>query len=84
MISTKWARNVLRLLDWVKRRGTTAKLEMNPALYEELIFSWKRKKVEIVLEHNIHEKMILNFDQTPVGFTSQNHSSQRVFIPLFK
>ena len=43
-LSTKWTWNVLKLLDWVKHRRTTAKKEMNPALYEELTFSWKRKE----------------------------------------
>ena len=31
-LTTKWARGVLKSLDWVKRRYTTAKGEMNPAL----------------------------------------------------
>ena len=52
LLSTKWARNVLKSLDWVKRRGTTAKREMNPALYE-LTFSWKRKIAQTVLDHNV-------------------------------
>ena len=45
---------------------------MNPALYKELTFSCKRKIVQIVLEHNIYEKLVLNFDQTSFGFTSPN------------
>ena len=60
-LSTKWAQNVLKSLDCVKQRRTTSKKEMGPALYEELTFSWKRKIRQIVLEHNIHLKMILNF-----------------------
>ena len=47
-LSTKWAPNVFKSLDWVKRRGT-AKKEMNPALYEELTFSWKIKISEMFL-----------------------------------
>ena len=42
-VTTKWARGVLKSLDWVKRRYTTVKKEMNPALYKELTFSWKKK-----------------------------------------
>ena len=42
-LTTKWARGVLKSLDWVKRRYATAKREMNPALYKELTFSWKTK-----------------------------------------
>ena len=38
-LTTKWARGVLKSLDWVKRRYTTAKTEMKPALYEELTYS---------------------------------------------
>ena len=38
-LSNKWARNVLKSLDWLKR-GTTTKKEMNPALYE-LLFRGK-------------------------------------------
>ena len=48
---------------------------MHPTLYEELTFSWKRKIVQIFLEHTIHEEMILNFDQSPVGFSSTNKTS---------
>ena len=47
----------------------------NRALYEELTFSSKEKIVQIVLEHNIPEKMILNFYQTPFGFTSPNKTT---------
>lgn len=38
----------------------------------ELAFSWKRKIVQIILEQNIYEKIISNFDRTPVGFTFPN------------
>ena len=40
-LTTKWARGLLKSLDWVKRHYTTAKKEMNPALYEELTFFWR-------------------------------------------
>ena len=46
-LSTKWARGVLKSMNWVKRRGTTAKTHMNPALYEELTFNWKKKIASI-------------------------------------
>ena len=42
-LTTKWARDVVKSLDWVKRRYTTSKREMNLALYEELTFFWKKK-----------------------------------------
>ena len=65
-LSTKWIHNLLRSLDWIKQKGTTAKREMNPALYDKLVFT-KRKKI---FEHKIPSNLILNFDQTPLGFVS--------------
>lgn len=44
--------------------------EMNPALNEKLTFLWPRKMAHFIFEHNILDKMISNFDQSPVGFTS--------------
>ena len=38
-LTIKWAQNTLKSLDWVKRRGSAGKREMNPALYKELTFS---------------------------------------------
>lgn len=74
-LSTKWARGVLKSMDWVKRRGTTAKTAMNPALYEELTFNWKRKIANAVFENRIHKEMILNFDQTPLGYVAPNKTT---------
>ena len=48
---------------------------MNPALYEELSFSWKRKIANTIFEHHIHNNMILNFDQTTLGFTAPNKAT---------
>ena len=73
-LTTKWTRGVLKSLDRIKRRDTTGKREMNPALYE-LIFSCKRKIANAIFEHRIQKEMILNFDQTARGFTSRNKST---------
>ena len=48
---------------------------MNPALYEELTFSLKIKIANATFKHNIQKEMILNFDQTALGF-----SSKRIYI----
>ena len=48
---------------------------MNPALYEELTFTWKRKIANAILEHSIHNEMILNFDQTSLGFIAPNKAT---------
>ena len=69
-LTTKWTRGVLEYLDWVKKRYTTAKREMNPALYEEWTFSWKRKIANAIFENKIQKEMTLKFDQTALGFTA--------------
>ena len=67
-LSTKWAINVLKLLDWVWQSRSTAEKDMNPVLFVELAFSWKRNVAKIVIEHYIHKKMLLSFENTPVGW----------------
>ena len=67
--------NIFKSPDRVKWRGTTAKKEMNPAFYEELTFLRKRRTAQIVLEHNIHKKMILYFDQTTIWFSYQHKTT---------
>ena len=57
-LTTKWARGILKSLDWVKRviqekSELKAKREMNPVLYKELTFSWKRKIANAIVEHKI-------------------------------
>ena len=73
-LTTKWARGFLKSLDWVKKRYITAKREMNPALQKEMTFSWKRKITNAIFELKIQKEMILNFDQTALGFTAPNKS----------
>lgn len=36
-----WARNLLSInsTDWVKRKNTTVKRKINPALHDELVFT---------------------------------------------
>ena len=59
-LTTKWARGVLKSLDWVKKRYTTAKTEMNPALYEELTFYWKRKIANVIFELRMDSQLRTN------------------------
>ena len=74
-LTTKWVRGVLKHLDWVKSHYTTGKREINPALYEELTFSWKRQIANAIFQHKIQIEMILNFDRTALGFTAPNKST---------
>ena len=80
ILTTKWARGKLKVLDWVKRCDTIAKKEINSALYEELTFTWNRQIANVIFEHRIQNEMILNFDQTSLGFTApkKQHSLKKV------
>ena len=77
-LSVKWARGILKSLDSSKRRGTTARREMNPALYDELALSWKKEIADLILRHKVPEELVLNLDQTPLGLTS---ASKATFAP---
>ena len=43
---------------------------MNPALHDEIVFTCKEKIPETVFEHKIPSNLVLNFDQTSLGFTN--------------
>ena len=68
-LTTKRALEIFKSIEWPKRKGTTAKREMNPALYEELTFSCKKDITNLMLQQNIPE-LILNLDQTPLALAS--------------
>ena len=56
-------------MNWVKRKDTTVKREMNPAVYDKSVFTWKRKLPKQYL--NIKLLAMLNFDQRSLGFASR-------------
>ena len=59
----------------MKRTGNTAKREMDPALYDELIFTWKNKIAEAVFEDKIPNDLILNFDHTTLDLASPSKTA---------
>ena len=85
-LSVKWARGILKSLDWGKRKGTTAKREMNPALYDELTLSWNKETADLILRHKVPEELVLNLDQIPLCLTSASkvtfapHGTKKVHI----
>ena len=64
----KWANNFSKPLDWVNKRD---KIKTNSGLFEK--FTFQREKIaQIILDDNIHVKIILNFEQAPLRYTSPN------------
>ena len=72
MVTVKWAQNILKFLNWVKRRGTTAKRnESSIALRADLLLL-ESKNSKIIFKHWILIDLILNFDQSPLALTVSN------------
>ena len=69
-------------MNWVKRKGTTAKRKMNPGFYEKFVFTWEKKIAEAVFEHKIRSNFILNLDQTPLDFASPSKTRYTKRISL--
>ena len=66
ILTDMWARRVMKSMDWVKRKGTTGKVEPSKQCLaeEKLIFQMPISKV--VYEHDIPLELIINLDQTPL------------------
>ena len=63
-LTDRWARNVLHSMEWVKRKGTTGKIEPS------LKFTFQRAISTAVFEHDIPTSLIVNLDQTPLSYVS--------------
>ena len=63
-----WARKVLKGMDWVKRKGTTGKVEPCPKFLEEEKLTFQRAISKIVSDHDIPLELVLNLDQTPLSY----------------
>ena len=69
-LTENWARGLLSSMNWVKRKGTTGKIEPSAQFLQEEKFTFQRQISEIVDRHNIPPEMILNLDQTPLAYVS--------------
>ena len=66
-----WARHLLKSLEWVKRKGTTGKVEPSEKFLQEEKFSYQREISRIILNHDIPLDLVLNLDQTPLSMFLQ-------------
>ena len=65
-----WARNVLKGIDWVKRKGTTGKVEPCLKFLQEEKFTFQRAISKFVSDHDTPLELVLNLDQTPISYVS--------------
>ena len=57
-------------MEWVKRKGTTRKVEPSENFLQEEKFSYQRDISRVALEHDIPLDLVLNLDQTPLSYVS--------------
>ena len=63
-----WAPNVLKNMVWLKRKGTTGKVEPCAKFLEKEKCLFQRAISKFVSEHDIPLDLVLNLDQTPVFY----------------
>ena len=64
-LTEMWARNVLKSMNWTKRKDTTGKVEPSKRFLEEEKFTFQRKISNVILDHDVLSALVLNLDQTP-------------------
>ena len=69
-LTEDWARNMLQSMNWVKRKGTTGKVEPSVQLLAEEKFTFQKSISTVVYDHDIPADLIINLDQTPLSYVS--------------
>ena len=73
-LTEDWARHLLKSMEWVKRKGTTGKVEPSEKFLQEEKFSYQREISRIILNHDVPLDLVLNLDQTPITcFSKEVH-----------
>jgi len=70
VLTEDWARHLLKSMEWVKRKGTTGKVEPSDKFLEEEKFSYQREISKVVTDNDIPLDLVLNLDQTPLSYVS--------------
>ena len=70
ILRVMWARGYFKSMDWVKRKGTTGKVELSKQLWAEEKFTFQMFLSKIVYEHDIPSELIINLDHTPLSYIS--------------
>ena len=65
-----WARNVLKGMDRVKRKGTTGKIQPFQKFLEEEKFTFPRAISKFVSDHDMPLGLALNLELTPLSYVS--------------
>ena len=77
--SSSWAQSLFRRMGFVRRRGTTAKLEIPDGAFKEAQLLFTHDIVSKVDKYNIPDSLIINIDQTPTKYVPVSRSSKEEF-----
>ena len=66
--NSTWARSLFQRMKFVRRLGTTGKVEIPESLHKEIEISYLHSIVLTVEENNIPKSLVMNLDQTPTKF----------------
>ena len=69
-LTEDWARHLLKSMEWVKRKGTTGKVEPSEKFLDEEKITFQREISKVVTDHDIPLDLVLNLDQTPLSYVS--------------
>ena len=69
-LTENWTCNVLKSMNWTKRKGTTAKVEPFKRFLEEEKFTSQRKISNVLLDHSFPSALLLNLEQIPFSYAS--------------
>ena len=69
-LTEDWARQLLKSMEWVKRKGTTGKVEPSEKFLQEEKFSYQCEISRIILNRDIPLDLVLNLDQTTLSYVS--------------
>ena len=81
-LNSDWGKNVLYRMEkegkkMTRRWATISKLPVAPGIISEVKLDFQRKIKAAQSKHDIHDDLIMNFDQTPLSYIcSPNHTLQ--------
>ena len=73
--SSSWAQSLFRRMGFVRRRWTTAKLEIPDDAFKEAQLLFTHDIVSKVDKYNISDSLIINIDQTPTKYVPISRST---------
>ena len=72
---SSWAQSLFRRMGFVRRKGTTAKLEIPDDAFKEAQLLLTHDIVSKVDKYNISDSLIINIDQTPTKYVPISRST---------